>query len=161
MEVLEREVIPIKIIAGDRRLTMRLMGLWQDLRVNDHCTRLEDFPASLPDDLSQDCFIAVPDGAGGRGELHRIGAMVAESSNIVAESSRISELPVPSLLETAVRCLDQVMIHTAPLLDEGDFEDGQGRRILFRAILLPLVDDSNRIVQILGGARCKVCADNA
>ena len=46
-------------------------------------------------------------------------------------------------------------ISGVPVLDNGEFEDADGTRRLYRAALLPLEDDAGEITLVIGGARCK------
>ncbi|HEX9809131.1 MAG TPA: hypothetical protein VGC25_05955 [Alphaproteobacteria bacterium] len=71
MERLEHDDPAAKVLAGDRRLTMQLMGLWRGLRVADGCPGHETFLAAVPPELLEDCFVAVPTAEGGA--LCRIG----------------------------------------------------------------------------------------
>ena len=150
-----------KIVAGDRRLTMLLMGLWQGLRRGTgFCTPAEDFLAALPEDLWTDCFV-VEMAAEGGWQTCRIGETIARRSGVPAESARVADLPPHSLLANSIRELEHAYKTGAPILDEGETRDENGRRALFRSILLPLVDEEGRVVQILVGARCRICPEDA
>lgn len=160
MEQLEREAIPTKIIGGDRRLTMQLMGLWQDLRRKQRCPLVDPFLAAVPARLQEDCFLLEP-GDPGPGRLEQVGESIGRFSGISATSLDLAQVSTDTLLGVATRSIDQVLGRGAAFLDEGSYCDRDGRRLLFRAILLPLQDDSGRIVRIFGGARCKPRPDDS
>ncbi len=151
----------IKIFAADRRLTMPLAGLWQGARVGgERCARADLFLASLSEELLTDCcFVERADHGGW--ELRRIGPTIGRCSGVSCETTKIDDLPAGSLLAAAVRDLDIVYGSQVPILDEGETQDRNGRRALFRSILLPLADASGRIIKFVAGARCRVCIHDA
>lgn len=154
MEQLEREAIPTKIIGGDRRLTMQLMGQWQDLRRKQRCPPVDPFLAAVPARLREDCFLLVPDDPG-VGRLEQVGESIGRFSGISGTTLDLAQVSADTLLGVATRSIDQVLGRGAAFLDEGTYCDRDGRRLLFRAILLPLQDESGEIVRVFGGARCK------
>ena len=153
-ETVERSV---KIFTGDRRLTMRLMGLWQAARVGgERCARKNLFSATLPEELLTDCcFVEKADDDGW--ELHRIGSTIGRCSEVAGASAKIDDLPAGSLLAAAVCELEKAYTSEVPIIDEGEAQDIDGRSTLFRSILLPLADASGQIVEFVAGARCRVC----
>ena len=74
---------------------------------------------------------------------------------------RVADLPPQSLLAASIRELKQAHETGVPILDEGEARDENGRRALFRSIVLPLGDEEGRIVQLLAGARCRVIPEDA
>ncbi len=151
----------VQLFTGDRRLTMRLMGFWQGTRLAaERCARAADFLAILPDDLMDDCCMAVL-GAGGAWELHDIGDDIARHSGISGSSAKLADVPPGTLLAEAVRNLDAAFNFVAPVLHEGETRDENGSRAFFRSILLPLSDDQGRVMQVLAAARCGAAVDHA
>ena len=150
-----------KIVAGDRRLTMLLMGIWQGLRPGPgRCAPAEDFLAALPEDLWTDCCVVEMTVDGGW-QVCRVGETIARRSGVGAAPVRVADLLPQSLLATSIRELKHARRTGAPILDEGEARDENGRRALFRSILLPLGDEEGRIVQVLAGARCRVLLEDA
>ena len=161
MEYRQAQEPGTKIVSDDRRLTMHLMGLWQGLRPGAaSCAPAEDFFAALPDDLWTDCCV-VEMAADGNWRMCRVGETIARRSGVPAAPARVAELPPQSLLATATRELENALRTCAPILGEGEAWDEIGRRTLFRSILLPLGDEEGRVMQILVGARCHVCLEDA
>ncbi|MDH3242133.1 MAG: hypothetical protein OEO83_15875 [Alphaproteobacteria bacterium] len=150
-----------KIVAGDRRLTMRLMGIWQGLRYGTTtCAPAAEFFASVPSDLWTDCCV-VTRGEGKDWELTRIGETIARRSGVRAERTPIGDLPPDSLLAIAVRELDDAIKSGAPILGEGTGQDEEGHPALYRSILLPLAGEDGEIDLLVAGARCRMQSQNA
>ena len=147
---------PRKILDGERRLTLLLVGHWQEAREGRRCPLAADFTALVPADMRTDCFTYEPsDAAGGGGRLCDIGAALAQASGIAATDMALADAPPNSLLGVVGKFLDQALRDGTPVLDNGEFEDADGTRRLYRAALLPLEDDAGEITLVIGGARCK------
>ncbi len=163
---------PPKFVAGERRLTMLLVGYWQEAREGRRCPLASDFTALVPDELLADCFTFEPAaestaestgestgesvGAGGGGRLRDIGAALARVSGIAVTEMAPGDVPSNSLLGVAIKLLGRALQEGTPVLDDGAFEDQGGVRRLYRATLLPLENDAGEIALVIGGARCKV-----
>ncbi len=156
----DMEEIAPKIVAGERRLTMLLMGHWQELRGGRPAPLARAFKTAVPPDLLTDCFTLLPAETPDRSRLHDIGERIARVSGIAATSLALSEVPHDTLIGAAAKWLDRALEQAVPVVDEGEFEDRHGARILYRASLLPLADEEDEIVQVLGGARCKASAED-
>ena len=153
--------IPIKILTGDRRLTIRLMGLWKGSRLgSEPYVRADVFLDSLSEDLLDDCCI-VEIAAHGECELRRIGKTIGRRSAVNGETATVADLPPKSLLAVAVRQLKDACTFGAPILDEGETRGENGGTLLYRSILLPLCEEGGRTVQFLAAARCREKVDAA
>jgi len=155
------EEIAPKIVAGERRFTMLLMGHWQELRDGRRAPLVRAFKTAVPPDLLDDCFTFLPAETPDRSRLHDIGERIARVSGIAATSLMLSDVPGNTLIGIASKWLDRTLELGAPVVDEGEFEDRHGARILYRATLLPLANAQDEIVQVLGSARCKAGAENS
>ncbi len=154
------EEIAPKIVAGERRLTMLLIGHWQELRNGRRAPLVRALKTAVPPDLLTDCFTLLPAETPDRSRLHDIGERIARVSGIAAASLTLSEVPGDTLIGMAAKWLDRALETGVPVVDEGEFEDRHGARILYRATLLPLANAQGEIVQVLGGARCKTGAED-
>lgn len=144
----------VELISGDRRLTIRLMGLWQTVRVDaNRCARADDFLSILPDELIADCCTAVLR-ADGTWRLYDIGDDIGRVSGITVPSVKREDVSLGSILAEAVRDLDDAFNFISPIIHEGEARDENGSRVIFRSILLPLADKQGRVTQILVAARC-------
>jgi len=150
-----------RIVAGERRLTMNLMGHWQELRDDRRAPLVRLFKASFPPDLLTDCFTLLPAETLDQSQLHEIGERIAQISGIEATSLTLSEVPGNTLIGVASKWLGRILEIGAPVVDEDEFEDQHGARYLYRATLLPLENEKGEIVQVLGGARCKASAEDS
>ena len=150
---------PRKIVDGERRLTMMLVGYWQEAREGHRCPRADDFTALVPAELLADCFTYEPAaesvGAGGGGSLRDIGDALARVSGIAVTEMALGDVPPNSLLAVAAKSLGRALQEGTPVLDDGAFEDQSGVRQLYRATLLPLENEAGAVALVIGGLRCK------
>ncbi len=158
---------PLGIFTGDFRLTMQLMGFWQDSRPGGvGCARADLFlgylsMANLTQGLLADCCFMgkAPDGDW---NVSHIGTKIGRCSGITDRKTvNVHDIPATSLLGVAVSDLDKAYVCQVPILNEGDTQDENGRRALFRSILLPLADANGMIIKIAVGARCRICIHDA
>ncbi len=149
-----------KFVNGERRLTMLLVGHWQEARDGRRCPLADDFTALVPEELLADCFTykpaADPPGPGKGGRIADIGAALARVSGISAREMALDEAPPNSLLGVVGKFLGRALREGTPVLDDGAFEDAGGVKRLYRATLLPLENEAGEVALVIGGARCKV-----
>ena len=148
------EIAP-KIVAGERRLSMLLMGYWRETRADRRAPLERALKRAVPPDLFADCFVYLPARKHEADRLHDIGENIARASGLATTSLARADAPRDTLIAIASKWLDKALTGGAPIIDDGRFKDSHGNRVIYRAILLPLADRSGGIVQILGGARCK------
>ena len=147
--------LPAKLLSGDRRLTLRLAGLWKGSRLgSEPYVRADVFMDSLSEDLLRDCCI-VEIANDGECQLRRIGDSLGSNSDLNGETARADDLPPKSLLAVAVRNLGDACTFGTPVFDEGETRDENGKVMAFRSVLLPLCDDRGRTVHFLAAARCR------
>ncbi len=150
---------PPRFTAGERRLSMLLVGHWQEAREDRRCPLAGDFTALVPDELLADCFTYEPAvvsaGVGEGGRLRDIGEALARISGIAVRDMALGDAPPNSLLGMAIKSLGQTLREGTPVLDDGAFEDQSGAKRLYRAALLPLENDAGEVALVIGGARCK------
>ncbi len=103
------EEIAPKIVAGERRLTMLLMGYWQELRDGRRAPLVRAFKTAVPTDLLADCFTLLPAETPDRSRLHDIGERIARVSGIAATSLTLSEVPGDTLIGMASKWLDRTL----------------------------------------------------
>ena len=148
-----------KFVDDERRLTMFLVGYWQEARDGRRCPRASDFTALLPAELLADCFTYEPAvesaAAGESGWLRDIGAALARVSGIAARDMALDDARPNSLLGVVGKFLGRALQEGMPVLDDGTFEDEGGVKRLYRATLLPLENEAGEIALVIGGARCK------
>jgi len=144
---------------GERRLTILLVGYWQEARDGRRCPLASDFTALVPAELRADCFTyepaAQPAEAGKGGRLYDIGAALARVSGVEVTEIALGDAPPKSLLGVLGKHLEQTLREGTPLLDNGAFEEQSGVKRVYRATLLPLENEAGEIALVVGGARCK------
>jgi hypothetical protein len=149
---------PPKFTAGERRLTMLLVGHWQEAREDRRCPLAGDFTALVPAELLADCFTyepaAEPAVVGEGGWLRDIGTALARVSGVAVREMALGDAPSNSLLGMAIKSLGQALQEGTPVLDDGAFEDRSGVKRLYRAALLPLENEAGEVALVIGGARC-------
>ncbi len=157
-----RSIEPIKIppepkqtALQERRLTMRLMALWQDIRSGRPCPLAESFDPERVPDLWPDCFLLEPDTEWSQSRFKHVGDRLAAMSNLTRTDITLDQVPASTLLATALRAAGDVLRVKHPLLDSGEYIDAAGTRFLYRVILLPLEAKNGNIGCLLGGARQK------
>lgn len=151
---------PREFFDGERRLTLLLVGHWQEARDGRRCPKAGEFTALVSDELLADCFTYEPQAgsSGARGQggwLRDIGAALARASGTAATEMALADAPPNSLLGVVGTYLDRVFRDGTPVLEDGEFEDAGGARKLYRATLLPLENDAGEVALVIAGARSK------
>lgn len=138
---------------NERRLNMRLMSYWQELRGEGRFAPAVRFDPEAVAEVWTHCFTMVPADKPEEAKLNHIGAAIAADSGLATEALAASDVPSNTLLGNALRLTAEVMKVRLPIVDSGDFTDCRGRRCLYRCILMPLSDTSGTISLLIGGAR--------
>ncbi len=141
---------------GERRLNMRLMSYWLDLRGKGSEALAARFDPDAVAELWQNCFTVIPADRPEEAKFDHIGAAIAADSGLTARVTATSEVPADTLLGHALRLAAEVMKVKYPIVDSGEFSDPRGRRCVYRTILLPLHNDRGEINLLVGGARSRV-----
>jgi hypothetical protein len=133
----------------ERRLVLRLMAYWDDLRGERDYPRADEVdPAAIGDDWAA-CLLLRLDGPADRAAFVHVGA--ALHPGVETTGLRLGELPADALLTHAAGFLDRVLDKQVPVSLGGEAETPSGTQ-LFRSILLPLSDDGRTIDHVLGAA---------
>ena len=140
---------------GERRLNMRLMSYWLELRGKGSEALAERFDPKALQELWPHCFTIIDPDRPERAKLDRIGEAIAMESGLAPRAMAASKVPTDTLLGHALRLADEVMRIKYPIVDSGEFTDFHGRKCLYRSILLPLSNDRGEISLVVGGARSK------
>lgn len=140
---------------SERRLNMRLMSYWQDLRGEESFAPAVRFDPEAVAELWPHCFTMVPADKPEDATLDHIGAAIAAASDLPAQALPASDVPTDTLLGAVLGLMAEVMKVRYPIVDSGDLTDRRGRHCLYRCILLPLTDTSGTISLLIGGARAR------
>jgi len=138
----------------ERRLVFRLLSHWRDLAGDSGFPSFADVdPFAIPD-IWPFCFVLdtteFPDDP-----IVRVAqpGVCGDGGNII--NRHISALAPATLINHACSYVDEVLRKSVPISRGGDFIRGDGVRILYRSILLPMSDDGTTICGIWGGANCR------
>jgi hypothetical protein len=141
---------------SERRLNMRLMAYWQDLRGTGSHALIERFDPEAVVDLWPHCFTIVPAPNPNKATFVHVGDMIAADSGLTTVGLLVSDIPADTLLGRALHLVAEVLKVKYPIVDSGEFTDHLHRPSLYRSILLPLTDGRGTVGLLVGGARSKV-----
>jgi hypothetical protein len=136
----------------ERRLNMRLMSYWRDLRGEGLYAPAVRFDPEVLADVWTHCFMVVPADKPEKARLDHIGTVLAADSGVAGEALAACDVPANTLLGNALRLVAEVMTIRYPIVDSGEFTDDRGRHCLYRCILLPLSGAGESISLLVGGA---------
>lgn len=151
---------PLIPVAIERRVTMCLMGYWQDLRRDDRCAAISDYDPDSLRSFRDDCVSFAPAGTDDRWICREIGANLAAASNSVGSPLAVSEIPPNTLLSVFVDLLPVAAASKFASLEDGTYVDRQGDPVAYRAIVLPFVDNAENVAFMVGLARQRKVAPN-
>jgi hypothetical protein len=139
---------------AERRLNQRVYGRW-----SEHC-QPGRFPAPgdiRAEDLGEDwdsCFILDARGDHGYPKFAYLGRRLAKFSGVFLSGRQDWNRTV---LDKATEQVAQVLKSGGPVLCDDELTLYDGRRLLFRSVLLPLSADGIAITHLLGAANGKLC----
>jgi len=137
----------------ERRLVLRLMAYWDDLRnEREYPTVNEIDPATIGDDWPN-CFVLELAEPVSASRLRAIGENLLNGHG-VETGTQIADCPADTLLYQALKPLNRMLDKRIPMSIGGEAEIG-GTPTLYRSILLPLSDDEATIDHVLGAANGK------
>ncbi len=135
---------------SERRLVLRVLARWQSLCEDRALPPLEALTAeALGEDWSQCFSLELDDPANPR--LVWVGEAFLTPEWRPGPESRIAEVPRPSLLSAATSFIPRVLDRRIPICI-GDTTEIGARPFMFRAILLPLSTDGERVDALFGAA---------
>jgi len=142
----------------ERRLVLRLMAYWDDLRgERGYPPAREIEPATVGDDWAHCVVIEVGQPLAASTFVH-IGQALDPQLPEGGER-KLESLPADSLLYHATAYLERVLEKRVPM-SLGGKATVAGNSVLYRSILLPLSNDGRKIDHVLGAANCRVVADD-
>jgi len=139
----------------ERRLVLRLLGYWRDIRGDEGYPTFADVdPAAIPD-IWPHCFVLETADPGADPVFRAVGAEIAKHFPGAIVGRRVSEITRQSLFSVTIDYLDQVLSKGAPISHGGEFYQDDGSKILYRSIVLPMSDDGETISGLLCAANCR------
>jgi hypothetical protein len=135
----------------ERRLVLRLLAYWDDLRGEREYPRPDDVDAeAIGDDWAQCFLLRVTAEAAGQSRLLHVGAGLCADLPDGAPDI-LARVPADALLHHAAGFVDRTLEKGVPVSLGGEAELARGKT-LFRTILLPLSTDGTSIDHLLGAA---------
>jgi hypothetical protein len=153
--VRRKEVAPTPHLA-ERRLTHRLKLYWEDKRCGREFPALADIVPAEIAELWPWCFLLDVGQSRAFPYFRYLGFELSRYSGVFlsGETDWAS-----TLLDKAVANYADVLSHRLPVVIEDEISRFDRRMLLFRATLLPLSTDGNRIDYVLGAANGKLVDD--
>ena len=153
---LEHAVVHKEMPQGmERRLVLRLLGYWREIRGDDNYPTFSDVDPSAIPDIWPHCFVLEASNAGDDPVFRAVGEKIASHFAGVIVGRRVSELTKQSLFSVTIDYLDQVLAKGAPISHGGEFYRDDGIKILYRSIVLPMSDDGETVSGLLCAANCR------
>ena len=142
----------------ERRMVLRLLAQWRDWCGED---RFPSFARVEPDAISEmwsSCFVLDFLGHEDDPIIRMVGEDLAAYMPQSVTNCRLSEAPAKSLIEYAAAYYREVLDREVPISRGGQFRKYDGKKVLFRSIILPMSDDGSTISGLLGAANCREVA---
>jgi len=137
----------------ERRLVLRLMAYWDDLRDTREYPRHDEIdPGTIGDDWPN-CFLVALREPADQSQLSYIGPNLV-NDGVPDGPVSVAELPADALIAHALSPLQRMLSKRIPMSIGGEAEIA-GEAVLYRSILLPLSDDGRSIDHVLGAANGK------
>ena len=141
----------------ERRLVLRLMAYWDDLRGERAYPRADEIdPAAIGDDWPFCCVLALAEPLQ-CSTFEYVGLELLGAGRPAAGELRLEVVPEDALLRPALGYLSRVLERRVPMSLGGEARLTEGPA-LFRSILLPLSDDGHAIDRVLGAANARLVA---
>jgi hypothetical protein len=140
----------------ERRLVLRLMEFWEARRQGRRFPALADIDPGAIADLWPSCFVLDTARHPSFPYFHYFGPALAQYSGVFLSGK--SDWTA-TLLDKAVAKYREALLRQEPVLIEDELTRFDGRRLLFRSVLLPLSDDQRSVNFLLGAANGKLAAE--
>lgn len=141
---------------AERRLTYRLLNYWEALRGVRTYPAVSDIEGTTIPDVWPWCFVLDTKRDYPSPYFHYLGENLAKYSGIYLSGKDDWRM---TLLDKAASHLDRTLSAREPILIEDELVRYDGRRLLFRSIMLPLSDDGTAISHVLGAANGRLKDD--
>jgi hypothetical protein len=139
---------------AERRLNQRVFSHWEDKRPSDGFPSPGDIRAEELGDDWENCYILDAGGDHGYPKFDYLGRQLARFSGVFLSGRKDWNQTV---LDKATEQVSKVLRTRGPVLCDDELTLFDGRRLLFRSVLLPLSADGSSITHLLGAANGKLC----
>ena len=139
----------------ERRLALRVLALWRDVRGDQVYASPEDINPHRLGNMWPHCFLLRlnPDG---EPIVEQCGDALTADCGRAIVNLPLSEVPSHSLLHNAAHSWRYVETRQVPVTRGGDVENVQGAIVLFRSVLIPLSTNQHLITHMLGAVNGRI-----
>ena len=142
---------------AERRLTYRLLNYWETQRGERTYPALHDIEGGMIPDIWPWCFVLDTQRDYPSPYFHYLGEDLAKYSGIYLSGKDDWRM---TLLDKASAHLGHTLIAREPILIEDELIRYDGRRLIFRSIMLPLSQDGEAVSHVLGAANGRVIQES-
>lgn len=143
---------------AERRLSLRLLDYWNDLRGDKFYPSPDDIHFEDIPELAEFGFTMSLGIGGAAPKIHYLGSALKDHINMFREDGQYGETdnkPLSLALNDAIRRYAEVTEREGPVAFESDSFDTPGTQFAYRAIILPFSRQGREIDFILGAIRYK------
>jgi hypothetical protein len=144
----------------ERRMTLRLLHYWRECCGDDFYPALSDIRGEDIPHMWPHCIV-LDLGDGPEDPVVRFAGpeMRADCNGDVTHKS-VSALQDQTLVKEALSHLPKMTEKRVPILMGGEYSNGKGARVLYRAVLLPLSDDGENLHHVLAAVSHREVAES-
>ena len=153
---LEQEMPP----GIERRLVLRLLAHWRSFGGDQNFPTISDIDIAAIPDIWPHSFLLEFDEAEGGYVFRALGEEIVELSSLSLVGRRDMDAPTDALPGMALVYLNEAIEKAVPISRGGEFINPEGKKVLYRSVLLPLSSDGKTINGILGAANCREVVDH-
>ncbi len=139
----------------ERRMVLRLLARWRQWQDDDDFSSFSCVDPEEIEDMWPYCFVL--DFLGYEEDLvvRMVGDALADYMPYDVVNNRLSDLPAGTLVEHAAAYYPEILHRGVPISRGGEFKKYDGKKVLYRSIILPMSDDGRTISGLLGAANCR------
>lgn len=136
----------------ERRMVHRLMTYWRELSANGTLPSPDAMKeADLADVWPYRCVLEAT-ASENDPVFQSVGEELARYADIELVGKRLSEASDAALIHHALAYAPEVVRKRVPVSRGGSFVNGDGKKVLFRSIILPLSTDGKTVSALFGAA---------
>jgi hypothetical protein len=140
---------------NERRLVLRLLGYWQQLRGARSYPSIADIDPSVIEADWPDCVLIERREPSNSSLYRHVGHRLLPPDWATQEGHPVADTPKGTLLQPATSFLSMVLAKEVPISIGGQYDTIGKGPVLYRAILMPLSSDGKHIDGLFGGTNCR------
>jgi hypothetical protein len=139
----------------ERRMVLRLLEYWRDVRGTRVWPSVEGFDEETTPELWPFCFILDLAENRENPKVLRAGRTISSYVGDGLAGVRLADFEPNTLPRQAVAYIDEVLKKQVPVSRGGSFRDARGITVLYRSIVLPASEDDAKIASLVCAANCR------